>query len=103
MQELIKRLNDLKIHQTSSAFEEDLLDEKLQIYFRDCVAEELDIDRHRHRWYEYSTSVFRVDGKFLGVKVVSQCYSENSDIEDAYHYLIFCEMKEIKTTSYTQS
>lgn len=99
LKQLIKELNDLELKQTSFEFEE--IPEKYEKYFDDCVATEINIDKHR--WYEASTTVFKFgENEFFGVVVVSDIYSEMSSLSDFYNILEFFEMKETKTVTYTK-
>ena len=59
---------------------------------------ELDIDKRR--WYEASISVVEIYGYLLGVKHVSNMYSEGSEVTDLDFEMQFFEMEEIKTVSY---
>ena len=44
------------------------------------VADNLEIDNHR--WYEISTSVYKLEDGFVGIRGVSAIYSEYMDAED---------------------
>jgi hypothetical protein len=98
--ELVEYLNSLEIIQKGS-WDEDIPEEIWEKYFEnkyETVDSELDIDKHR--WYETSTEVIKINDGFIGIRSVTQCYSENSSIEDMYWSLMFFEMKEIKIVSY---
>jgi hypothetical protein len=99
MNELIKKLNDLKITQTSE-WEEDIPKDIYEEVFKNkkTVATGLFVDRHR--WYELSIDVIEIDGKYLGVRHVSNVYSENMGIDDCSHTLLFSEMKAVQKTTY---
>lgn len=62
------------------------------------VASELDVDKHR--WYETSFSVYEIYGRFLGVRSVSNLYSESSSVEDICWTHYFAEMEAVQTVSY---
>ena len=99
-EELVEYLNGLKIHQTSDWYEcipEDIWNEYFEDKFK-VVDSELDIDKHR--WYELSTEVLAINGGYIGVRSVTQCYSEQSSIDDMYHRLEFFEMEQIQTVTY---
>lgn len=99
MKEIIKELNDLKITQKSIDFLEDLPEEIYEKYFQEEVENGLDVDKHR--WYETSISVFRIDeGLFIGVESVTDTFSEQSEVEDMYHTLRFFEMEAIPSVTY---
>ena len=98
--ELVEYLNSLEIIQKGS-WDEDIPEEIWEKYFEnkyETVDSELDIDKHR--WYETSTEVIKINDGFIGIRSVTQRYSENSSIEDMYWSLMFFEMKEIKIVSY---
>lgn len=59
---------------------------------------ELDIDKGR--WYETSTAIFELDGRYLGVTGVSTSYNEMNSISDAGIDFEFNEYEEIKIISY---
>lgn len=100
IKELVKKLNSLKIHQTSGEFEEDLPEDIYEKYFENAKQVAL-LDIDKHRWYETAFIVYNLPniGK-IGVKTVTQMYSEESSIEDVYHTLMFFEVEEIQITSY---
>jgi len=99
MKEIIEKLNNENIKQHSYDWEEDLPEEFLQ-YFEnaECVDSELYVDKHR--WYETSTSVYKIEDKFIGVDAVTDVFSEQMGYSDCYHTLYFFEMEEFITTSY---
>lgn len=45
-----------------------------------CVAERLEIEKHR--WYSVSTSVYKLEDGFVGIRGVSDIYSDDIDAED---------------------
>lgn len=63
------------------------------------VAENLEPDV-RHRWFELSTTVYKLENGFVGVRGVSTVYSEDMEPEDCCVKCTACEYKEIKTVSY---
>lgn len=96
--ELVDYLNNLNILQTSS-WEENIPEEIWNEYFKGKgVTGGLNINKHR--WYETSIDVYKINNGFIGIYSVTQCYSEQSSIEDMYHYLQFYEMEEEKIISY---
>jgi predicted restriction endonuclease len=99
MKEIIEELNNLKIIQKSIDFEEDLPEEIYEKYFNQKpLKTELDIDKHR--WYETGESVWKTEKGLLGVRSVTNIYSENSSVEDMFWELMFFEMEEVQTISY---
>lgn len=101
MKELIKKMNELKIVQKNGAWEECIPSNIWDKYFNNkhvVVAHGLSIDTHR--WYELSVTVIKIAGKLMGIKYITNLFSEASSYEDCYHYLQFYEMELIKTISY---
>lgn len=99
MKALIKKLNDLKIIQESYDFVEDLPSDIQEKYFpAGSLACELDIDKHR--WYETSISVWETELGLIGVRAITNLYSENSSYSDIYYTLKFFEMEPIETITY---
>jgi len=102
MQELIEKLNDLKILQVRGDWQENIPEDIWKEYFENTPFEEVafDLDVDTHRWYETSTIVIRIDGVFMGINCITNTFSESMDYEDCYHYLEFMEMEEFQTVSY---
>ena len=65
------------------------------------LASGLNIDKHR--WYEVTTSVYEVEGRFLGVRGLSQCFSEGSDAEDCCCESEAFEMEVKQTITYVKN
>jgi hypothetical protein len=98
MEEIIKKLNELKILQTRYDFIDDIPDE-YHYQFINLIDEDISINEHR--WYETAICVYKVgDLGFIGVRAASKLYSESMSWEDAYHILTFYEMEPIKIISY---
>jgi len=92
-EELLKELKDLNLTQKSIDWIEDLpvgIWNKYDKELTNPVKDNLDIDTHR--WYELSTSVYEIDGRYLGVEHISNLFSEQMDCSDVYHTLSFNEM-----------
>jgi hypothetical protein len=100
MKELVDKLNNLKILQKSIDWVEDIPEDIWKEYFEfsDRLDMELDVDKRRH--YELSTDVYKINDKYLGVRRISNLYSEMSSCEDIYWTLQFFEMKQIKRITY---
>ena len=66
------------------------------------VAENLESAMHKinYRWFEISTTVYKLENGFVGVSGVSTIYSEDMEPEDCCVKCTACEYKEIKTVSY---
>lgn len=75
------------------------VDEYLEYELKIKACEEgLDVDKHR--WYETSINVYPIGDRFLGVRGLSQCYSEMSSPSDCCCKSEAFEMEEISTVSY---
>jgi hypothetical protein len=100
--ELLKTLNNLKITQKHMDWGEniplDIWNEHFQEY--KPLAYGLDVDTHR--WYETSISVISIYGRIMGIRHISNLFSESSEVEDCYVTMEFFEMEEIQVTSYKQ-
>ena len=62
------------------------------------VAENLEKDEHR--WYEISTSVYKLEDGFVGIRGVSTIYSEYMDAEDCGFRCAASEYIEIPSFTY---
>lgn len=100
MKELVKKLNGLKIEQHSYEWEEDLPDDIYEEYFSNIDALDSELDVDKHRWYETSVSVYKIGDEFLGVRSVTDVFSEQMGYRDCGHTLDFFEMEEFSTVSY---
>jgi hypothetical protein len=99
MEEILNELNGLKIIQKSIDFEEDLSENIYEKYFS-CKPLETELDIDKHRWYETGISVWETEKGLLGVRSITNIYSENSSVEDIYWKLIFFKMESFTTVSY---
>ena len=101
--ELLKKLNDADISQTEGCWDEEIPDEIWNEFFENNheeLAEGLDVDTHR--WYELSTTVVGVCGGLLGIRMVTNIFSESMDYADCGEDITFFEMKEVKTVTYVE-
>lgn len=62
------------------------------------IAENLEIEKHR--WYEISTSVYKLEDGFVGIRGVSTIYSEYMDAEDCGFRCTASEYIEIPSFTY---
>ena len=62
------------------------------------VADNLEIEEHR--WYEISTSVYKLEDGFVGIRGVSQIYSEGTTPEDCCTKCSASEYIEIPSVTY---
>jgi len=100
MKELIEKLNALQIDQTRYEWEGNLPEDIFETYFKDAEVVDSELDVDKHRWYETSVLVYKIDNKFLGVETVTDVFSEQMGYSDCGHTLNFFEMEEFKTVSY---
>ncbi len=91
------------INQTNTNWEENIPESVWEGHFREnykILETNLDIDRHR--WYERSTTVINIDGRFLGMNLVTNIFSESMGVEDIVSEVLFFEMEEVQTVSYRE-
>lgn len=101
--ELLEKLKSLNIKQKSIDWIECIPDEIWDEHFKDNFMEiKSGINVDKHRWYETSTSVVSIYGKLLGIKHVTDLFSESMSCEDCYETIDFFEMKEVTVTSYVK-
>ena len=95
--ELIKELNEKQILQTHS-----INDQKELEFLDDWYEADSGLDIEKHRWYELSTSVFTNENKesYLGIRHISNQYSQRSSYDDHYHHYEFFEMIPEQTITY---
>jgi len=95
--ELLKELKARDIIQTSICWEENIPEDLWNKYFNgyEETTEDLNIDKHR--WYKTSTTVAKVDNRFLGINLITNMYNESSDIS---REIEFFEMEEIQSVTY---
>ena len=102
IQELVKKLNGLKITQTSydvleQLYEDDILTSE---EFRAIEIVASEINRDQRRWYDLSTTVYKLpSGDFLGIRSVSDVKG-NTEYQDVGHVITFMEMEEVPTVTY---
>jgi len=100
-EELLEKLKSSRISQISMEWKEcippEIWGEYFNFQYRD-VAHGLDVDTHR--WYETSISVICVLDKLLGIRHVSNIFSESMECQDCGFALCFFEMKEVPIISY---
>lgn len=98
---LLSKLQALELKQTTAEFfEEEMLPVELyeEMLQRNHVASNLHIEKRR--WHETSTDVYEIYGRFLGVRKVSDLYSDLSDFKDIYWSYWFGEMEAVTSISY---
>ena len=96
---LLKELNKNEIEQTS--YWEDCIPKEIyKKYFDKYTLVTTGIDIDTHRWYETSTTVIKIYGKFLGIDHIAQVFSESMGFGDCGVNINFFEMEEFTTVSY---
>lgn len=99
LQELINKIKDAKVIQTEYPDEQSFgkeIDDRLNKLTN--VESGLDVDKHR--WYETSITVLKHEEGFLGIRFITDQFSEQSSMEDHYWTLEAFEMEEVKTVTY---
>lgn len=102
--ELLEQLQGLKIVQTSIDWAENLPEQIWNDHFKANFKElknGLDVDQRRH--YETSISVIEIYEKLLGIRHITNLYSESSSCEDCYVTIEFFEMEEVVVKSYQRA
>lgn len=98
---LLELLRGLNLIQTSVDWAESLPKEIWHEYFKGNfkeLARNLELDQRRH--YETSISVIEIYGKPLGIRHITNLYSETSSCMDIYYRIEFFEMVETTIISY---
>ena len=97
VQELINYVDKRNLYSLWD-FEESMTDEKFDELKK--VAEGLEIDKHR--WYEVSTTVYKVKDGYVGVRGVTHLYSEGMTYSDCDYLCKASEYEEVQTISYRE-
>ena len=93
---LIEYLNDLNVIQNDYDFE-DIPEDLWNMYFKNCLAHGLDIEKHR--WYETSVSVFETELGIFGIRHVHKTYSEEMSVSDIYWQYEFFKMNKTEVVT----
>ena len=100
-EELFDKLSELKITQNSCDWSEDIPKDIWNKYFANNFKEvAYNIDPETHRWYETSITVINILGGLLGVRYITNLYSESMDYVDAYHTIKFYVMDKVERITY---
>ena len=103
IQEVIHKLNELNITQTKGDWTENIPEDIWNTWFKDNFKElssGLEVDTHR--WYETSISVIAINNVFLGIKFITNMFSESQGYDDCCVQMRFYYMKEVKVITYTK-
>ena len=95
VQELIDYVNSNRFYSVYK-FEYSLIDRQ----FKELKIVSKSIDVDRHRWYEVSTTIYKVEDGYVGVRGVTHLYSEGMTYSDCDCLCEASEYEEIQTISY---
>ena len=96
VQELIDYVNSKGFYSIYE-FQDSLTDRQLELK---TVSEDIEVDRHR--WYEVSTTIFKVEDGYVGVRGVTHLYSEGMAYSDCDCLCEASEYEEVQTISYRE-
>ena len=96
VQELIDYVNSNGFY-SMYEFQDSLTDRQLEL---ETVSEDIEVDRHR--WYEVSTTIYKVEDGYVGVRGVTQLYSECMMYSDCDYLCEASEYEEVQTISYRE-
>lgn len=99
--EMLAKLRKLEIYQLEGDWAENLPKEIWVKYFYNNfqkVKHGLLIDTHR--WYETSVTVIKIYDRFLGIRHITNLFSENMSYEDCMIKIEFFEMEEKTVVTY---
>jgi hypothetical protein len=94
-EELVKDIDEVNISKYLSLWE---AGEDLEARGYSKVAENIDLDRHR--WYELSTSIFKYEENYIGIRGVSNIYSESMAYDDVCYSTEAFEVELIPSVTY---
>jgi hypothetical protein len=100
---LFSKLSELKIIQKEGEWSECIPDDIWEKYFDGnfkIVASNLLIEKCR--WFETSIDVIKIFDNLLGIRYISNVFSEGSSVEDCSFSICFYKMEEFTTVSYRQ-
>ena len=97
VQELIDYINSNGFYSIYE-FEDSLTDKQ----FKELKIVPESINADRHRWYEISTTVYKVEDGYVGVRGVTYLYSEGMTYKDCDYLCEASEYEEVQTISYRE-
>jgi hypothetical protein len=97
---LLEKLKSKNIPQTGFEWEENFPEGFLEMNFQNCKPITSGLHEDRHRWYSTSWEVLEIDGRYLGINLVDDIFSEQMGISDCDHVLGFCEMFPVQSVTY---
>ena len=95
VQELIDYVNSNGFYSLYE-FEDSLTDRQFKEL--KIVPESIDVDRYN--WYEVSTTIFKVEDGYVGVRGVTHLYSKGTTYSDCNYLCKASEYEEVQTISY---
>lgn len=102
--ELLNELSGLNKTQTAGDWAENLPESIWENHFKDNFKEmEVGLDVDKHRWYEVSTTVIEIYGELLGIRHITNMFSESQDWEDCCVTIKFIEMKGVQAVRYEEA
>jgi hypothetical protein len=99
MKELIEKINQANVIQIDG-WEEQQFSDEIDKILNQCEIVDTDLDVDKHRWYETSIVVYKLNGEFFGIRYVTDTFSESSSIEDMCWTIKAFPMKEVQTITY---
>ena len=97
VQELIDYVNSKGFYSIYE-FQDSLTDKQFKEL--KIIPESINVDRHR--WYEISTTVYKVEDGYVGIRGISQIYSEYMSDKDCDYLCEASEYEEVQTISYRE-
>ena len=91
---IIKEINEAKCYSVHEMEGCDLF------YVENPAPTKDNLDVDKHRWYEISTSVYKIGEWFLGVRGVSDLFSESMGYDDCCVETVAFEMEEVPSVTY---
>lgn len=100
--ELFKKLNESKIAQQYYDWDENIPEDIWNEYFdnESVVILKRGLDVDTLRWYETSITVIKIYDQFLGIRHVSNIFSEYMGYDDCGYDLSFYKMEEVLLPTY---
>lgn len=100
VEEIIDYFNKKQIVQTSLDFTDDISEEDWDKYMFDANLVDDNISPDKHRWYQTSMTVFRIEDVYVGIRHIDTIFGEGITPEDCYHMLTFHKMERVVKYSY---
>lgn len=102
VKELVEKINSLEITQTEYFDEQSISEEIDKILEESRIVDK--VSRDIHRWWETSIVVYKInENEYLGIRYVTNLYSEQSDISDVFHTIKAYVMEPKLTITYIVS